>query len=423
LTEFKSIPLKNKLPFSVLLVVLFGCTLFSGENKPATDDSLNYYPPTPGKLEKNQFRKYYREISWIIDSALQTRNFNGAILVARDGNILYEKYKGLRDLRGTDSINAETPFHIASTSKTFTGIALLRLVQQGKLNLNDSLQTFFPGFPYPYVTVKMLLSHRSGVPNYVYFISKSKLAKKRMINNQDVLDVLINEKPNADFKADSRFSYSNTNYVLLAMIIEKIAGQSFPEYMQQTIFTPLQMKNSFVFTWNDSARVTMSFSSSGNLWQYDNLEGTYGDKNIFSTPRDLFKWDQALYTEQFISKAMLDSAFKPYSHERPSIHNYGLGWRMMNLPTGKQIIYHNGRWHGFNSAFARLIDEKAVIIVLGNRQSWLPYQAAIKCYNIFGPYFPNEPVPEEEMDNPDTANKAQAIQKIKKLMLSKKKKK
>jgi CubicO group peptidase (beta-lactamase class C family) len=297
------------------------------------------------------------------------------------------------------------------------------LVQQGKLNLNDSLQTFFPGFPYPYVTVKMLLSHRSGVPNYVYFISKSKLAKKRMINNQDVLDVLINEKPNADFKADSRFSYSNTNYVLLAMIIEKIAGQSFPEYMQQTIFTPLQMKNSFVFTWNDSARVTMSFSSSGNLWQYDNLEGTYGDKNIFSTPRDLLKWDQALYTEQFISKAMLDSAFKPYSHERPSIHNYGLGWRMMNLPTGKQIIYHNGRWHGFNSAFARLIDEKAVIIVLGNRQSWLPYQAAIKCYNIFGPYFPNEPVPEEEMDNPDTANKAQAIQKIKKLMLSKKKKK
>jgi CubicO group peptidase (beta-lactamase class C family) len=134
------------------------------------------------------------------------------------------------------------------------------------------------------------------------------------------------------------------------------------------------------------------------------------------------KWDQALYTDQLISKALLDSAFTPYSHERPSIHNYGLGWRMMNLPTGKNIIYHNGRWHGFNSAFARLTDEKAVIIVLGNRQSSLPYQAVIKCYNIFGPYFPNEPIPEEELDNQDTAKKTQAIE-LKKLIESKKKKK
>jgi len=407
--------LKNKLSFSVLLVTLCGCTLFSGENKPATDDSLNYYPPTPGKMDKNQFRNYYREISSIIDSALMNRTFNGAILVAKEGNIIYEKYLGLKDLK-TDSITTETPFHIASTSKTFTGIAALRLVQEGKLNLNDSLQTFFPGFPYTSVTVKMLLSHRSGLPNYVYFISKSSLAKKKMIFNQDVLDVLMNEKPNADFKAGTRFSYSNTNYVLLAMIIEKISGTTFPEYMQQTIFTPLQMKNSFVFTWNDSARVTMSFSASGNIWQYDNLEGTYGDKNIFSTPRDLLKWDQALYTDQLISKALLDSAFTPYSFERPSIHNYGLGWRMMNLPTGKNIIYHNGRWHGFNSAFARLIDEKAVIIVLGNRQSWLPYHVAMKCYNVFGPYFPTEAVTDEETDIPDTVKKLPPIQKLKKLM-------
>jgi len=244
-----------------------------------------------------------------------------------------------------------------------------------------------------------------------------------MIYNQDVLDVLMNEKPNADFKAGTRFSYSNTNFVLLAMIIEKLTGIPFPDYMQQTIFTPLQMKNTFIFTWNDSARVTMSFTPGGRLWVYDNLEGTYGDKNVFSTPRDLLKWDQALYTDQLISKALLDSAFTPYSHEHPSIHNYGLGWRMMNLPTGKNIIYHNGRWHGFNSAFARLTDEKAVIIVLGNRQSSLPYQAVIKCYNIFGPYFPNEPVPEEELDNQDTAKKTQAVKELNKLINSKKKKK
>jgi CubicO group peptidase (beta-lactamase class C family) len=244
----------------------------------------------------------------------------------------------------------------------------------------------------------MLLSHRSGIPNYIYFISNSKWDRKKMVYNQDVLDFLINNKPNSDFKAGTRFSYSNTNFVLLAMIVEKITGQTFPQYMQEAVFKPLQMNNSFVFTWNDSAKVIQSYTNSGRLWQYDNLEGTYGDKNVYSTPRDLLKWDQALYSDNFISKALLDSAFKPYSFERPSVHNYGLGWRMMLLPSGKKVIYHNGRWHGFNSAFARLTDEKATIIILGNRLTWKIYKAASKSYNIFGNYFPEENKEEEETD-------------------------
>ena len=406
------------------MLLLCGCGLFTGStNKPPEDDSLEYYPPTPGVLEKNEFRYYHREISRVIDSSLRNRTFNGAILVAKDGNVIYEKYLGFTDLKA-DSINAETPFHIASTSKTFTGIAVLQLVQQGKLSFEDTVQKFFPGFPYQSVTVKMLLSHRSGVPNYVYFIPNSKWPKKQMVFNEDVLNFMITETPNPDFKAGTRFAYSNTNYVLLAMIIEKVTGMKFPDYMQQQFFTPLQMKNTFVFTWNDSARVIHSYTAGGTRWEYDNLEGTYGDKNIFSTPRDLLKWDQALYTEQLVSKAMLDSAFTPYSHERPSVHNYGLGWRMMNLKNGKNIIYHNGRWHGFNSAFARLTDEKAVIIALGNRQSWLPYQTATKCYNIFGSYFPEEGADPEDSEQ-DTLKSPIKINevKIKKLMPGSKKKK
>jgi CubicO group peptidase (beta-lactamase class C family) len=386
-------------PVLLLILLLTGCGLSSGSKKKTAEDSLLFYPPTPEKIEKAEFRKLYREISALMDTNLLNGNFNGGILIAKSGNIIYEKYKGFKNPGGNDSLNANTPFHIASTSKTFTGIAILKLVDQGKLLLEDSLQKFFPAFPYSNITVKMLLNHRSGLPNYIYFISNSKWDKKRMVYNQNVLDFLITNKPNADFKAGTRFAYSNTNFVLLALIIEKITGQTFPEFMQQHIFTPLQMTNSFVFTWNDSAKVISSYLSSGTTYQNDNLEGTYGDKNIYSTPRDLLKWDQALYSDNFIRKDLLDSAFTPYSFERPSVHNYGLGWRMMLLPKGKKVIYHHGRWHGFNAAFARLTDEKATIIILGNRLTWKIYHAASKSYNIFGSYFPDEKIETEETDS------------------------
>ncbi|HRO71607.1 MAG TPA: serine hydrolase, partial [Chitinophagaceae bacterium] len=131
----------------------------------------------------------------------------------------------------------------------------------------------------------------------------------------------------------------------------------------------------------------------------DMMEGTAGDKNIYSTPRDLLKWDQALYTSQFLNQVMIDSAFQPNSNERPSLHNYGLGWRMLNFPNGKKVIYHFGRWHGFNAAFARLIDEKVTIVILGNRYNSNIYRVARKAYDIFGNYDQNGGNDEEENDN------------------------
>jgi len=411
------------LPRVLLLIILTGCGLSSGSEKKTAEDSLLFYPSTPEKIERAEFRRLYREISALMDTNLLSGNFNGGILIAKGGNIIYEKYQGFKNPNEKDSLNAETPFHIASTSKTFTGIAILKLVEQGKLFLDDSLQKFFPAFPYSNVTVKMLLSHRSGLPNYLYFLSDSKKwDKKKMAYNQDVLDFLVTEKPNADFRAGTRFAYSNTNFVLLAMIIENITGQSFPDYIHQTIFTPLQMTNSFVFRWSiDSARVINSYLSSGSVYQNDCFEGTYGDKNIYSTPRDLLKWDQALYSDNFIRKDLLDSAFTAYSFERPSVHNYGLGWRMMLLPTGKKVIYHHGRWHGFNAAFARLTDEKATIIILGNRLTWKIYQTASKSYNIFGSYFPEDKMETEEDESGSVViNDKKISPKLKQINKSKK---
>ncbi len=386
----------------ILLLAFFSycCNTTTRDKKRGEEDSLQYYPVTPEKIDQQEFREYYRKLTTFFDTTLlRNNNFNGSILIAKNGTIIYERYIGKADLRKTDTISENTPLHIASTSKPFTGIAILRLVQEGKLSLNDTITKYFPSLPYPGITVKMLLNHRSGLPNYVHFMDKTSWNKKEYATNKDVLGIMVKDKPNINFQPGKRFSYCNTNYILLAMIIESITGKSYPDYMQQKFFQPLQMKNTYVFTLKDTLTATPSFNYNGNYWDYDFLDGTYGDKNIYTTPKDLLKWDQALYTDQLLNKSLLDSAFAPYSFEKPSVHNYGLGWRLQLLPNGKKIIYHFGKWHGFNAAFARLTDEKVTIIILGNRFTRNIYNTAHLCYDIFGNYRQEVIKDEEETDS------------------------
>jgi CubicO group peptidase (beta-lactamase class C family) len=222
-------------------------------------------------------------------------------------------------------------------------------------------------------------------------MDKSSWDKRKLASNQDVLNTLFQWKPVRAYRAGIHFHYCNTNFVLLALIIEKITGQLYPDYMKNNIFSPLEMNNTFVHSTfvkspGDSSVVTMSYKGNGGLWPPDYSDGPYGDKNIYSTPRDLLKWDQALYMNKILDQQMQDSAFTPYSNEKPGIKNYGLGWRMLVLPNGKKVIYHNGHWHGFNSAFVRLTDEKATIIILSNRLNHNVYTTAKKLYNLFGNY-------------------------------------
>ncbi len=395
-------------------LLIVGCNSSSPNDIPE-DDSLQYYPPTPEKLDQQEFRMYYRRLSDFFDTTLLNTGFNGGILVARHGVVIYEKYRGLIDLQKEDSINSNTALHIASSSKPFTAVAILRMVEEGKLSLDDSLTTFFPGFPYPGITVKQLLNHRSGLPNYLYFMSNNKWGilpdgkwNRQYATNQDVLHMMFEKKPTLTGTPGTRFNYSNTNYLLLALIIEKLSGQAFPQYMQQKFFEPLQMKNTYVFTLKDTLTAAPSYTYNGIYWQFDFLDATYGDKNIYTTPGDLLKFDQALYTNQLIGQSSLEAAFTPYSFEKPGVHNYGLGWRLQVLPNGKKVVYHFGKWHGFNAAFARLIDEKATIIILGNKFNRVIYGATHLCYDIFGDYQQRQTPEEGENDTLNTNKKQQA---------------
>jgi CubicO group peptidase (beta-lactamase class C family) len=304
-------------------------------------------------LPKAEFRYYYNVFKNHFDSLLFKRGFSGQLLIAKNGIVIFENAMGYADIRTKDSMTINTPLHIASVGKTFTAMAILHLKEAGSLNLDDSLGKYFPGFPYQGITIRMLLSHRSGLPNYLHYLSALK-KDDTCYSNADVLNSLFILKPNLEHRSGTRFSYSNTNFVLLAMIVEKITGESFPAYMKKTFFDPLHMDHSFVYAKQDTLTPTPSFEWTGRYWQPDPFDCTYGDKNLYTTTHDLLKWDQALSSGQLFKKETLDSAFTPLSNERRSIHNYGLGWRMMIFPDGKKLIYHNGKWHGSNAVFVRM---------------------------------------------------------------------
>lgn len=386
--------MRNLVLAIVLPLLCWGCQ--SGKGKELSKDTQVFKAVAPKPyLSEEEKKKYHDLVENFLQHNLLRGSFNGAILVAKNGVPVYEHYQGFRDLHTKDSITAETQFQIASTSKPFTATAILQLVQQGKLDLNAPVSQFIPGFPYPEVTVKLLLNHRSGLPNYLYYMEKGNWNRKQLATNQDVVNTLVNWKPGMAYRTNSHFNYCNTNYVLLAYIVEKVSGLSFPQYMKQNIFEPLGMSNTYIHTIQDSAHTVPSFDGYGAMWQLDFSDGPYGDKNVYSTPRDLLKWDQSWYTDVLLSQALKDSAFTPYSNETRSSHNYGLGWRMLTAPNGKRIIYHNGRWHGFNSAFARLTDEKVTIIILSNRFNRNVYAVAKKMYNLFGNYDGKEDAGEE----------------------------
>jgi CubicO group peptidase (beta-lactamase class C family) len=320
--------------------------------------------------------KLQRSSEKFFEEVLQKTRFNGAVLVGRNGKIIFEKYAGLTAVHSGNPIDSSTSFHLASVSKTFTAMAVLKLWEEGKLDINSSVSKYINQFPYPNITIRDLLNHRSGLPNYVHFVEKIGWDTKKYISNQEIAEMMINHASQLKAGRSNRyFDYCNTNYVLLALIIEKVSQLSYSEYLRQVFFEPLGMTHTFVFSIDKSNSVLQSYTFNNRQESMMFLDAVYGDKNIYSSVRDLLKWDYALYEGRLFKKNTLENAFKGYSYERKGTRNYGLGWRIIEMPAGKKIIYHNGWWHGNNTVFSRLPQDSSVIIVLGNKYNRSIYKA------------------------------------------------
>lgn len=375
----------------MLVTFLTFLLLACGSHEPASQkqqivtDTTHFNP-----ISEKEKAYYAAKIEAIYPTALLRTGFNGGILLAKNGEIVFEDYRGMINFKTKEPITANSPFHIASVSKTFTATVILHLMEQGKIQLDDPVEKYLINFPYAHITIKNLLTHRSGLPKYDHFMDgtrsepyyvknkRGKTIKKVRItkvpidiaglpNNEELLQYMIRSHPAIESAPNRRYSYCNTNYAMLALIVEKITKISFPDYMKDSVFTPLGMKNSFIFSIKDTGNYVPSYNYNKAPFPLEKLDCIYGDKNVYSTVRDLLLWDKALYEGKFVSNQTLEMAYQPYSNETRGQKNYGLGWHLYINPPEPTVVYHNGWWHGNNAVFKRLLSDSATVIILGNK--------------------------------------------------------
>lgn len=383
----------NIIQLACLFLILSSCKKFEQNNSDSNSslkDTLPKMVPLTNELPKlspEYLNATKKSIELFYNKNWPNKSLNGSFLVAKNGQIIYEKYEGQSNFRKKTLITADTPLHIASVSKVITATAVLKLINANKIDLDQKVTTILKKFPYPNVTVRTLLNHRSGIRNYSYFTDKKDIwDRHKTLTNKDILLLLDKKNISLEFKTNTRFAYCNTNYAILALIIEKITGLSYKEAMKQMIFEPLGMKNSFVMDYEkDRKNVVPSYKGNRVEIGMDYLDAIYGDKNIYSTPRDLLKFDRARNSPNFLETKLLNQVYTPYSNEHKGQKNYGLGIRMINWESGQNLYFHNGWWHGNTSSYVPLREENVTLIALSNKFSRGPYNIR-KLSALFGDY-------------------------------------
>ena len=303
---------------------------------------------------------------------LAGNNFSGSILIAAHGKVLFEKPYGMANYELSVPNSLHTRFHVASVSKSFTAAAILLLQQRGLLSLNDPLTKFVPDYPAgEKITIHHLLTHTSGIPNVNSFPEYQDLSRKRL----SLVEIigLFRNKP-LDFPPGARFSYSNSNYNLLAFIIEKVSGKSYGEFLRQYIFLPLGMDS----TANDDGSgglildraygyVPVRMRDLENAPYLDWSIKT-GNGSLYSTVDDLYRWDRAMYGDKLLDKNSRDKMFTDYG-------GFGYGW-FVRKHFNRRVTAINGRSPGFTSSLERFIDDDICIILAANTYSGLTQSIA-----------------------------------------------
>jgi CubicO group peptidase (beta-lactamase class C family) len=302
------------------------------------------------------------KIDEYMNAAVKVENFSGSILVARDGKPIVSKGYGMANIELNVPNTPDTVFRLGSITKQFTAMAIMILAERGKLNVNDPACKYLTDCPAAWqpITIKNLLTHTAGVPNYTSFPGFAKTAP--MPATSDEMIARFRDKP-LDFAVGEKYAYSNSGYYLLGAIIEKVSGKSYADFLQENIFTPLGMRHS---GYDVSARVIKNRASGYAKQAGEFINAAYMDMTlpgaagaIYSTTGDMLLWDQALYTEKLISRKSLDETFTPVKS------NYGYGWSI-GKQFDRQVISHGGNIFGFATHITRFPADKITVIVLSN---------------------------------------------------------
>lgn len=286
-----------------------------------------------------------------------------AVLVIHDGAKVLKGTYGMANLERNEPVRSSTNFRLASVTKQFTAMSILMLVDRGELSLDDPLRGIFPKFPEfaQKITIRNLLQHTSGLLDYEDFVPAD---SPTQVTDSDVLDILM-ATDSTYFEPGTAFRYSNSGYAVLAMIVERKSGQSFAEFLKENIFDPLKMNNTVAYQEEISSvsdrALGYSVTDSGTVnTDQSPWSAVLGDGGIYSSLDDLYRWDQALYTDTLISADLLTQAFTP------NLEDYGFGWRI-DTYKGHTRYHHSGSTSGFRNFIQRFPDDRLTVIVLTNR--------------------------------------------------------
>lgn len=351
---------------SILLIVLFslplGMSALILDGKPLLETPSADKFPVPAEIIKQTQKK--------LQESLQKFHFNGTALIAFHGEIILEEAKGFANFKTKTPINIESGFQLASASKPFTALSIMILKERKLLDYDDKAIKYLPTFPYPDITIRQLLNHTSGLQNYMYLVDNY-WSNNKSISNEDMLDLIISHHLPLNNIPGRRFEYSNTGYAILALIVEKITHEYFGDFLNTEIFSKIGMTNSFVYNRNqmeqDSGQV-VGYTSPGrwaHQYYHDANNEIMGDKSVFSTVHDLYKFTQALNNYELVDKSTLDEAYTKAILTNSRSVNYGFGWRLRE-DEHHNYIYHNGAWHGFASTITLEPDSKITLVLLNN---------------------------------------------------------
>jgi CubicO group peptidase (beta-lactamase class C family) len=354
------------------LFLFSACSSGPADKKAAAADPMKPFDPA-GLLKYNP-KDADKKIDEFMQHLHKVSGFNGNILVAKKGKIIYENALGWANHLTRDSLKIGSQFELASVTKTMTGTAIMQLWERGKLKLDQNVKEFFPDFPYEGITIRLLLTHRSGMMNYVYFVDGIYRAEhrdqKKGLTNAGAMAMIAQYKPARYIAPDKKFHYNNSNFMVLGAIIEKVTGKSYADYMMENVFKPAGMTHTAVYSKAVYDKIPVDVvGHDRNSWRYsvaqNFLDGPVGDKGIYSTVGDLYIFDQALRAGRLIKPATQDSAYTPRNPMVRGHFSYGYGWRIFESP-GQDVVYHTGWWHGFRHIYLRDLKNDITIVLLGN---------------------------------------------------------
>ena len=315
-------------------------------------------------------------------TGLSRNGLNGVVLYAEQGELVYEEAFGWRDLnkRHKDSIRIDDAFQLSSDSKMFTAEAVMLLKAEGKLDYDDDIRKYIPEIPYAGVTIRHLLTHCSGLPRYDSMADEFWPDRKKPFSNEALIAMLAEKTPDPYGTPGGGYFYNNINYALLASVVERASGQHFEDFMRERIFEPCGMTHSYIYSMRDDTAVSLYmpvevhghdvYRSGPVKAQNDYLNGVMGDKIMFSTVEDLYRYNQALDQALLLPDSLQREAFMPGSPKWKNDENYGFGWRMSK--EHPDAYFHFGWWKGYRSLIVRDVAHRRFLAILTNTTVQLP---------------------------------------------------